>query len=58
MNDDVYRSALICWVVGLTMKRKTLELITGTKPCGEIINGRQTLILSIADAFDIENLYQ
>ena len=32
------------------MKRKTLEFKTGTlSPCGEIISGRLTLMLSIAD---------
>jgi hypothetical protein len=42
-----YRSALILGLC-LTKKRKTLEFKTGTKPCGEIINGRQPM-LSIAD---------
>jgi hypothetical protein len=32
----------------LDKARKTLEFKTGTKPCGEIINGRQPM-LSIAD---------
>ena len=39
------------------MKRKTLELSQVQALC-EIINGLQTLMLSIADITSIENLYQ
>ena len=42
----------------LDNEAENLRINNRYKPCGEIINGRQTLILSIADACNIENLYQ
>ena len=50
MDRLSYRHWLNFWGLCLTKRVKTLEFKTGTlSPCGEIISGRQTLMLSIAD---------